>query len=198
MSSPATPPTIEACRLNAMLATGAAPRLIDVRTPAEFEAAHIAGSYNVPLDLLREHRAEFARHLDDVVLICRSGQRARTAEETLRADGLSNVHILEGGVTAWQAAGFAARTGTPKWDLERQVRLAGGSLVMSGVLGSVAVPKMKWLSAAIGVGLATAAITNTCAMGTLLSRLPYNRGPRCDVDTIVAELTGSQNERRPA
>jgi rhodanese-related sulfurtransferase len=50
-----------------------APRILDVRTPAEFETAHIPGSYNVPLDLLREHRDELARHIDeDVVLVCRS------------------------------------------------------------------------------------------------------------------------------
>jgi rhodanese-related sulfurtransferase len=149
--------TVDSQQLSRLLRRDAKPRLIDVRTPGEFETAHIPGSYNVPLDVLREHRDELVRHLDDVVLICRSGQRAKTAEETLRQAGLSNVHILEGGVTAWQANGFDVRCGTPKWDLERQVRLAAGSIVVTGVLGSVAVPKLKWLSAAIGAGLATAA-----------------------------------------
>jgi rhodanese-related sulfurtransferase len=184
--------------LNDMIDTGHAPRLVDVRTPAEFEAVHIAGSYNVPLDLLQEHRAEFAEHLDDVILVCRSGQRAKTAEETLRQAGLSNVHILEGGVTAWQAQGFDVRRGTPKWDLERQVRLVAGSIVLTGVLGSVAVPKLKWLSAAIGAGLATAAITNTCAMGMLLAKLPYNRGPGCDAESIVKQLVDSGKVDRSA
>ena len=184
--------------LNDMIDTGHAPRLVDVRTPAEFEAVHIAGSYNVPLDLLQEHRAEFAEHLDDVILVCRSGQRAKTAEETLRQAGLSNVHILGGGVTAWQAQGFDVRRGTPKWDLERQVRLVAGSIVLTGVLGSVAVPKLKWLSAAIGAGLATAAITNTCAMGMLLAKLPYNRGPGCDAESIVKQLVDSGKVDRSA
>jgi rhodanese-related sulfurtransferase len=184
--------------LNDMIDTGHVPRLVDVRTPAEFEAVHIAGSYNVPLDLLQEHRAEFAEHLDDVILVCRSGQRAKTAEETLRQAGLSNVHILEGGVTAWQAQGFDVRRGTPKWDLERQVRLVAGSIVLTGVLGSVAVPKLKWLSAAIGAGLATAAITNTCAMGMLLAKLPYNRGPGCDAESIVKQLVDSGKVDRSA
>ena len=37
------------------------PRILDVHTPAEFETAHIPGSCNVPLGLLREHRDELAR-----------------------------------------------------------------------------------------------------------------------------------------
>src|SRR5690349_23773982 len=38
--------------------------------------------YNVPLDLLREHRDEITKHLDEeVVLVCRSGQRAARSEE---------------------------------------------------------------------------------------------------------------------
>ena len=79
-----------------------APRLLDVRTPAEFGTAHIPGSYNVPLDLLREHRDELRQHLEDnVVLVCRTGNRAGQAETLLAAAGLPNLHVLEGGVTAW-------------------------------------------------------------------------------------------------
>jgi rhodanese-related sulfurtransferase len=198
MSTTSTPLTIDARLLHEMQESGRAPRLIDVRTPAEFETAHIPGSYNVPLDLLREHRGEFAEHLEDVVLVCRSGQRASTAEQTLRSQGLDNVHILQGGITAWQAAGLEVRHGTEKWELERQVRLVAGSLVLAGILSSVAVPKLKWLSAGIGAGLATAAVTNTCAMGMLLARLPYNRGPRCDADAIVRQLVDSRARSRSA
>ena len=50
--------TIDSARLRQLLHSTAAPRVLDVRTPAEFETAHIAGSYNMPLDLLREHREE--------------------------------------------------------------------------------------------------------------------------------------------
>jgi rhodanese-related sulfurtransferase len=194
--------TVDSQLLHDMIRSGRPPRLVDVRTPAEFEGAHIEGSYNVPLDLLQEHRAEFARRLDgsqeQIVLVCRSGQRAKTAEDALRDAGMPNVHILDGGVTAWQAGGFEVRSGIPKWDLERQVRLVAGSLVAFGVLGSVAVPKLKWLSAAVGAGLATAAVTNTCAMGMLLAKLPYNRGPRCDVQTIVDELVAPDRQHRSA
>lgn len=173
------------------------PRVLDVRTPGEFETAHIAGAYNVPLDLLREHREEIVKHLDDdVVLVCRSGQRAVQAEETLRNVGVTNVPILDGGITAWEAKGFAVNRGAQRWDLERQVRLVAGSIVLSTVLGSIAAPKLKWVAAAIGGGLTFASLTNTCAMGMALSKLPYNRGATCDAQTIVSQLVGSPADQK--
>ncbi len=191
--------TVGSRDLRDMLTSATPTRVLDVRTPGEFETAHIAGSYNVPLDLLREHRDEIVRHLDErVVLVCRSGQRAAQAEETLRAAGMPNVHILAGGITAWQAEGFEVNRGLPHWDLERQVRLVAGSIVLTSVLGSIAVPKLKWLAAAIGGGLSVAAITNTCAMGAALSRLPYNRGASCDAQSIVAQLASPEQQRTAA
>ena len=188
--------TIDSTELQDLLHAPAPPRILDVRTPAEFESAHIAGSYNVPLDMLREHRDEIASHLDqDVVLVCRSGQRATQAEETLRNAGLVNVHILDGGITAWQAKGYAVNHGTPRWDLERQVRLVAGSTVFLSIFASIAAPKLKWLAAGVGGGLTVAALTNTCAMGSLLSRLPYNRGAGCDLQTVVAGLAGCPAEQ---
>lgn len=185
-----SPSAIDADELYALTQSGDGPRLIDVRTPSEFETAHIPGSYNVPLDLLQEHRDEIARHLDEnIVLVCRSGQRAGTAGQTLHDAGLPNVAILEGGMTSWQAKGFGVRHGARRWDLERQVRLVAGSIVLGSVAASAAVPRLKWVAAAIGAGLSVAAVTNTCTMGMLLARLPYNRGPVCDAASIVARLT---------
>lgn len=186
-----TPSTVDAHELTARLRSGAPPRLLDVRTPAEFETAHIPGSYNVPLDLLREHRGEILKHLDDeVVLVCRSGQRASKAEQTLREAGLGNIHVLDGGIVDWETKGFAVNRGPSKWDLERQVRLVAGSIVLTSILGSIAVPELKWLAGAVGGGLVFAALSNTCAMGMLLSKLPYNRGARCDAQSIVSQLVG--------
>jgi rhodanese-related sulfurtransferase len=176
--------------LQELLGSGQDVRLLDVRTPAEYETAHIPGSYNVPLDTLREHRDELARHLDEgLVLVCRSGQRAAQAEKTLAAAGLPNVRVLTGGMLAWERSGADVVRGRARWELERQVRLVAGTLVLLGVLASVVVPGAQWFSAAIGTGLVIAALTNTCAMGMALSKLPYNRGARCDLNTVVAQLT---------
>jgi len=183
--------TIDSQDLRALLDSVVPPRVLDVRTPGEFDTVHLPGAHNVPLDLLREHRDEIIKHLDgDVVLVCRSGQRAVQAEAALRNAGLPNVHILDGGITTWEAKGFTVNRGAQRWDMERQVRLVAGSIVLSSILGSIAASKLKWLAAGIGGGLAAAAMTNTCAMGMLLSRLPYNRGATCDASTIVAKLGG--------
>jgi len=186
------PTTINSADLRILLQSASPPRVLDVRTPGEFDAVHMPGAYNVPLDLLREHRDEISSHLDqDIVLVCRSGQRAAQAEDTLRRAGLTNVHVLDGGLAAWEATGFAVNRGAQRWDLERQVRLVAGLIVALSVLASVLVPGAKWVAFAIGGGLAFAALTNTCAMGMLLARLPYNRGATCDLQAVVAQLVDS-------
>lgn len=169
-----------------------APVLLDVRSPAEYETAHIPGSHNVPLDALGEHREELANGLDsDVVLICRSGQRAGRAERRFAEVGMSKTHVLDGGIMAWEKAGRDVNRGRERWDIERQVRVVAGSIVLGSILVSIVVPVLKWLAAAIGAGLAIAALTNTCMMGNLLSRLPYNRTDARDTSEVVAELTSS-------
>ncbi|MGB3762337.1 MAG: rhodanese-like domain-containing protein [Ornithinimicrobium sp.] len=165
--------------------------VLDVRSPAEFESAHIKGSYNVPLGTLTEHRDEVVRHLDrDVVLVCRSGARARQAETALTDTGPANLHVLDGGIAAWQAAGHRVVRGAPRWDLERQVRLVAGSIVVGSVLTSTIVPGAKWVAGGIGSGLTIAALSNSCLMGTMLSKLPYNREADPDPQQLIAALAG--------
>ncbi len=190
--------TIDAATLQEQLTSTTPPRLIDVRTPAEFETHHIGGAYNVPLDLLWEHRDDITSHLDQqVVLICRSGQRAAQADQMLRKAGLTNVHILEGGITGWEARGLAVNRGTQRWDLERQVRLLAGLIVAVSVLLSVFISGVEWIAFAIGVGLTVAALTNTCAMGMLLARLPYNRaGATCNAATITSHLSEAPHPQK--
>ena len=189
MTTQPRPARLDPAAVRDWLSSEDGPRLLDVRSPAEFETAHIPGSYNVPLHLLREHRDDLSRHLDQVVLVCHSGNRAAQAELLLAETGMANLHLLDGGIIAWQAAGAPLQHGRARWDLERQVRLTAGTLVLAAVLASLAIPGLQWLAAVIGAGLAVAALTNTCLMGNLLSRLPFNRTARCDVDTVVRQLT---------
>jgi rhodanese-related sulfurtransferase len=175
MSAPT--PSISSTELRDRLDSPTAPDVLDVRTPAEFETAHIAGSFNVPLDVLGKNTSDVVENLQgDVVLVCKSGQRAAKAAALLRDSGLNSGLVLRDGLTDWERNGFDIQRGNARWDLERQVRLVAGSIVLSSVLGSVAIPKLKWVAAAIGGGLTFAAVTNTCAMATALSKLPYNRG----------------------
>ena len=74
------------------------PMVLDVRSAAEYEAAHIRGSYHVPLATLAEHTSDLAAHLDTpVVLVCQSGVRAEQARRHLAAVGLDRAHVLDGG-----------------------------------------------------------------------------------------------------
>ena len=174
-----------------MLHESPATRLLDVRTPGEFEMEHIPGAYNVPLDTLGEHGGDIrAAVADPVVLVCRSGQRARKAEEALRTAGMTNLHVLDGGMTAWNAAAQPVRRGAPRMSLERQVRIAAGALAATGgFLALFANPLFAAVPALVGSGLVFAGVTDTCAMGMLLARLPYNRPASCDVPAMVRALT---------
>jgi rhodanese-related sulfurtransferase len=189
-STPTEARRLDVLTLQERLSSEDAPRVLDVRTPAEFETSHIPGSYNVPLDNLREHRDELRRHLDeDVVLVCRSGARAEQAEKALSEVGLPGLRVLDGGMVAWESADAPVNRGRQTWELERQVRLVAGGLVLSSILGSTVVPELKWVAGFVGGGLTFAALSNTCAMGMLLAKMPWNKkGASCDMDRVVKAL----------
>ena len=184
-------PVLAPAELARLLAERPEVRLLDVRTPGEFEAEHIAGAYNVPLDTLGEHGAEIrAGVAEPVVLVCRSGQRARKAEEALRTAGMAHLHVLDGGMAAWAAAGLPVRRGTPRMSLERQVRIAAGTLAATGgFLALFVTPLFAAIPAFVGSGLVFAGVTDTCAMGILIAKPPYNRPASCDVPAMVRALT---------
>lgn len=186
----AMPARVGAHQLNDWLSRTDRPRIIDVRSAAEFEAGHIPGAYNVPLPLLQEHREEFVSPLDEqqTVLVCRTDGRADQAQELMGTAGLTRMHVLTGGMNAWEQSGGPVNRHEGRWALERQVRLVAGGLVATGVLCSTVVPKAKWLAGFVGAGLVTAALTDSCAMGALLSRLPYNRDLEPDLRDAVDAL----------
>ncbi|HEY0736183.1 MAG TPA: rhodanese-like domain-containing protein [Herpetosiphonaceae bacterium] len=187
--TPTLPAVVDVATVAALLAETAPIKLIDVRTPAEFESLHIPGSYNVPLDLLPEHRAELRDTVrSPVVLVCQSGHRARQAEQVLREVDLPQVHVLDGGVAAWEAAHHPLNRGRQRWSLERQVRGLAGSIVLVATLGSLFWKPLTAIATAIGAGLAYSALSNRCGMALVLSRLPYNQGATCDLSTVLRRL----------
>ena len=164
-------------------------RILDVRTGGEFETAHIEGSYNVPLDTLGEHVRDLAAVEHPVVLVCQTGGRATSAHQELTSAGKETLHILEGGMVAWEAGGGdVVRGDIQRWAMDRQVRLVAGSIALAGVLASTVVPNAKWIAGGIGAGLTFSALSNTCAMGNALAKLPYNQTDNCDIAGVLAEL----------
>jgi rhodanese-related sulfurtransferase len=164
-------------------------RILDVRTGGEYETVHIPGSYNVPLDTLGEHVKDLADVDHPVVLVCQSGGRATQAHGKLAAAGKETLHILEGGMASWQAAGGDLVQGdSGRWAMDRQVRLVAGSLVLAGVVASAAVPKAKWIAAGVASGLVYSAVSNSCAMASMLAKLPYNKTDKCDIVGVLEDL----------
>ncbi|MBL8925891.1 MAG: rhodanese-like domain-containing protein [Pseudonocardia sp.] len=193
-----TPPSarLDVTALRAALAAEPDTLLVDIRSPDEFRAAGIDGAVNIPLDRLDAHLRRIVHDAGGrMVLVCQSGARAARAAERLGRAGLTDVVVLEGGMNAWVAANApVCRFPGAAWSLERQVRLVAGGIVASSVLASVRAPRLRFVAGAVGLGLVTAAVTDTCGLARLLARLPWNRSNTIDIDAeidaAVARLRG--------
>ena len=149
---------------------------INVCTPAEYAEKHIEGVRNVPLSEIATRAGEF-KDKRTVYVHCRSGNRARQAIETLQRLGVSAELVnVEGGLMAWDQAGFATRLTTKRMPIMRQVFIVAGALVLSGiVLGTLVNPAYYALSAFVGAGLMFSGISGICTMTYVLARMPWNR-----------------------
>lgn len=168
--------TISPLDLNKLFAAQPGLALVDVRTPVEFAEVHVPQARNVPLDQLQPGAVPVAKN-QPVYLLCRSGQRATKAAEQLAKQGFADPIVVEGGTLAWIAANLpVTRSAVKVISLERQVRIAAGSLVLIGVLLGWFVHRGFYgLAAFVGAGLVFAGITDFCGMGLLLAKLPWNR-----------------------
>ena len=172
--------TITPRQLHDRIQQGERLHLLDVRTPVEHAEIHVPGVHLVPLDRLDATRLAsvngFAKD-QPLYILCRSGNRAKQAAEKLEKCGYTQCHVVEGGTMAWAEAGLPVNRGTSKViSLERQVRIVAGVIVLIGALLAHFVhPAFIWLSGFVGAGLAFAGITDTCGMGMLIAKLPWNQ-----------------------
>ena len=153
--------------------------IIDVRTPIEFREIHVEFARNVPMDKLDPAAVIQARNGsrdEPLYLICRSGSRGRQVCEKFLTAGFTNIINVEGGTLACVECGLPVVRGKKMISLERQVRIAAGSLVLIGaLLGWFVHPAFIGLSAFVGAGLIFAGVTDTCGMGLMLARMPWNQ-----------------------
>jgi rhodanese-related sulfurtransferase len=149
--------------------------LIDVRTPAEYGSLHAESASNHPMESFDLNTFPYAKD-QEVHLICQSGGRSMKVCQKLESAGFEKVVNVEGGTSAWNGAGLPVITGKNAISLERQVRIAAGSLVVIGAaVGHFVHPGGFALSAFVGAGLVFAGVTDTCGMGMLIARMPWNR-----------------------
>jgi len=170
--------TISPAELAQLHKSGKTLELIDVRTPVEFREVHVDFARNVPLDALDAAAIVQKRNgsTEPLYVICKSGGRGRQACDKLTAAGLTNAINVDGGTTACVAAGLPVVRGKKAISLERQVRIAAGSLVLLGVALSYTVhPYLIGLSAFVGAGLVFAGVTDTCGMAMMLGKMPWNQ-----------------------
>jgi rhodanese-related sulfurtransferase len=150
--------------------------LVDVREFPEFASGRVPGARLIPLGEIEKRHQEID-HNHTVYVICRSGKRGSEAQKKLKALGFPNVVNVAGGTEAWKAANLPIeKHAKAVWDLERQVRFTAGLLVLTGVLLALFV---HWyfigLAGFVGAGLVFAALTNTCTMGMMLAKMPWNQ-----------------------
>jgi rhodanese-related sulfurtransferase len=168
--------TITPAELQKVLTAQPSSPVLDVRTPEEFAEVHVPQARSVPLDELKPDSLQLPKE-QPVYLLCRSGQRAAKAAEQFTNEGFSQPVVVEGGTLAWMEANLPVTRDRVKIiSLERQVRIAAGSLVLTGVLLGWFVHRGFFgVSAFVGAGLVFAGITDFCGMGLLMAKMPWNK-----------------------
>ncbi len=171
--------TITPNELEDLRKSGQPVELIDVRSPTEYREYHATPARNVPLDSLDPHAVIESRNESQAAplyIICKSGNRADKACQQFESMGYTQTVNVEGGTQAWQSAGLPIIRGQKTMSLERQVRIAAGTLVLTGAtLSWLLHPAFIGLSAFVGAGLIFAGITDSCAMGMMLAKMPWNQ-----------------------
>jgi rhodanese-related sulfurtransferase len=155
-------------------AIDAGARLIDIRSADEHARERIPGAMNVPLDRI----ADLPCDGRPIVFHCKSGVRtASNAAQLCTAAGSAPAYILKGGINAWRQDGQPVLADRSKpLEIMRQVQIAAGTLVLTGVLlGTFVAPGFFGLSAFVGAGLMFAGATGWCGMANLLRVMPWNR-----------------------
>lgn len=165
--------TITPVELQKVLAEQPTLALLDVRTPVEYAEVHVKQARNEPLNQLEP--AQYPK-TQPIYLICRNDTRSKIAADQFEAADFKDIVLVQGGTQAWIEAGLPVERGPVKViSLERQVRIAAGSLVVVGVvLGWFVHRAFFGLSAFVGAGLVFAGVTDTCGMGLLLAKAPWN------------------------
>jgi rhodanese-related sulfurtransferase len=165
--------------LHQRVASGGPAELLDVRTPGEFAAAHVAGAKLIPLDELDCAAFLQQRGANDkpVYVLCQSGGRARRAIEKFQRAGFNGCVLVEGGTQAWMDAGLPVNRGESKvLPLMRQVQIAVGAVSAIGAaLALWADPRFAFIPLITGCGLLFAGITGFCGLALVLAKMPWNK-----------------------
>ena len=151
--------------------------LVDIR-PADAHAREcIAQARHLSIEQLAQGalRSEGQRA---VVFHCHSGNRTRTNASLLGDSVACDAYELEGGLSAWKRAGLPVLADRRRpLELQRQIQIAAGSMVLAGtLLGVIASPWFHLIPGFFGAGLVFAGLTGFCGLARVLMKAPWNRG----------------------
>lgn len=149
--------------------------LIDVREPAEYRSENIEKSHLIPLGKVSLDQIPSGKK---IVVHCRSGGRsAEACRKLLKERPEMEIYSLEGGISAWQEAGYPVQSsGVKMIPIDRQVQIFAGFLISLGMLlGAFYDSDFYIIPAFIGLGLMFAGMTGFCGMAKLLAKMPWNQ-----------------------
>ena len=114
MTQPTTPTvTVVEAAARLQASTDPRPLLVDVRERNEFGVMRVPGSVLLPLSTFTTTYDQLPTDRP-LLMLCAVGGRSARATDFLRANGYTEAVNIAGGITAWNAAGLAIRTGTPE------------------------------------------------------------------------------------
>ena len=150
--------------------------LVDIRAADEHARERIAQARHVPMERLQNTSLP----LDGapaVIFHCRTGNRTRMNASALGACTTCDAYVLDGGLDAWKKAGLpVVADAAQPLELQRQVQIAAGSLIVLGaVLGATVSPWFHALSGFVGAGLVFAGASGFCGLARVLMHMPWNR-----------------------
>jgi len=172
--------TVDAATLKRWIEAGEAV-VVDVREPGEHAAENIEGAHLVPLGGLTKAAIPSCEG-KKLVVHCGLGKRGgKACEKLLAEDPHLDIYNLEGGLSAWKAAGYPImHSGKFFLPLDRQVQLTIGILlIMGSLLGYFWSPAWFLLTGMIGLGLSAAALTGVCGLTMLMAKMPWNQNVGC-------------------
>jgi rhodanese-related sulfurtransferase len=81
--------------------------VVDLRPAAQFAAGHLPSARNLEMSELQAKIGQIAKNKSNpVILVCQTGQQSQKASQAVSEAGYSEVHVLQGGLDAWQKAGM--------------------------------------------------------------------------------------------
>lgn len=166
---------ISPAEAHALVAQGEA-QLIDVREPGEFSSKHIEGATLLPLGKITAN--DLPKTDKKIIIYCLRGGRGSSAcTKLIDEDSTLTIYNVEGGITAWEQAGFPVKIGHRKvLPLDRQVQLTIGTAVFLGSAATYFIdPNFLIIPAFFGAGLTFAGASGFCGLARVMAMMPWNK-----------------------